>query len=351
MPLAILAGQALPMSLPLSSLKVLAGAFTMTAVASTFAYLVMNTPDTTTPVPENAATERAQDVPTEKPGEVTLCVDDDRILHVPPGFGDNCPAGQEKVELEIEDPRLCELCDPLADQQPGDQTGNPAIDDLARRIRELENESYFEVVDKKERPIFQIKPGGARYLNRDGKPVGLLGTPAAGGFLTLQDPVNRLAATISASGANAGVLVNDGFTNRLELATRNGGPHALRLPAAGGMVAGLGQSRAGSGAIVVGNAGGTTLGSLTTTDGRGMVAINANGAKGGVGLLEATIGGGMFELSNAAGMTTVEMGHRSHRFGVVVAGPYFNIPYVPRTGIPGHFFVGCASGERPACVP
>jgi len=339
------------MSLPLSSLKVLAGAVTMTAVASTFAYLVMNTPDTTTPEPVSAATERRQEVPTEKPGDVALCVADDRILRVPPGFGDECPAGQEKVELEMEDERICELCDPPADQQPDDRTGNPAIDDLARRIRELENESYFQVVDKNEQPIFEIKPGGARFLNRDGKPVGLLGTPGAGGFFTLQDPVNRLAVTISASGGNAGVLVNDGFINRLEMASRNGGPYAMRLPAGGGLVAGLGQSRAGTGALVIGNDGGTTLGSLTTTDGRGVVAVNANGAKGGVGLLEATIGGGMFEISNASGNTTVEMGHRSHRFGVVVAGPYFNIPYVPRTGIPGNFFVGCASGERPACVP
>lgn len=342
------------MSLPLSSLKVLAGAATMTAVAaSTFAYLVMNTPDTAAPAPDRAATESREAARTEpsKPGDVTLCVGDDRILRVPPGFGDQCPDGQEKVELETEDERVCELCDPLADQPPADKTGNPAIDDLARRIRELENESYFEVVDKNERPIFQIKPGGARILNRDGKPVGLVGTPASGGFLTMQDPVNRLAVTISASGNNAGVLVNDGFTTRLEMASRKGGPYAMRLPAADGLVAGLGQSRAGSGALIIGNAGGTTLGSLTTTDGRGVVAVNANGAKGGVALLEATIGGGMFEISNASGNSAVEMGHRSHRFGVVIAGPYFNIPYVPRTGIPGNFFVGCASGERPACVP
>ena len=341
------------MSLPLSTLKVLAGAVTMTAAISMFAYLVINTPDTSTPSPASATTETRPPVPPEpkKTGEVVLCAGDDRILRVPPGFGDQCPAGQQKVELETEDERVCELCDPLADQVAEEKSGNPAIDDLARRIRELENESYFEVVDKNERPIFQIKRGGARILNRDGKPVGLVGTPASGGFLTMQDPVNRLAVTISASGSNAGILVNDGSITRLEMATRSGGPYAMRLPAGGGLVAGLGQSRAGTGALIIGNAGGTTLGSFTTTDGRGIAAVNANGAKGGVALLEATIGGGMFEISNAAGNSAVEMGHRSHRFGVVVAGPYFNIPYVPRTGIPGNFFVGCASGERPACVP
>jgi hypothetical protein len=336
----------------LSTLKVLAGAVTMTAVTSTFAYIVMNTPDTPAPSP-GGATERRAAAPTEpkKPGDVVLCAAEDRILRVPPGFGGQCPAGQQQVDLGTEDERLCDLCDPLADQPAEDKTGNPEIDELSRRIRELEDESYFQVVDKNERPIFEIKPGGARFLNRDGKPVALLGTPAAGSFLTLRDPVNRAAVTISASGSSAGILVNDGTTTRLEVATRNAGPYAMRLPAGGGLVAGLGQSRAGTGALIIGNAGGTTLGSFTTTDGRGIAAVNAHGAKGGVALLEATIGGGMFEISNASGNNAVEMGHRSHRFGVVIAGPYFNIPYVPRTGIPGNFFVGCASGERPACVP
>lgn len=283
--------------------------------------------------------------------EVTLCVGiDDQVLRVAPGFTGECPEGQEEFDLSARDEQICELCDPLDDPSPSPKSGDEAIDAIEQRIRDLEKTPYFEVVSQKdEKTIFRIGPGGARFFNPAGHVVAAVGTGDAGAFFTLRSAVTSVEAAIGASGNNGGVAF---FENglRTELGAHNG-PHALRFPSAKGLIAGVGQSRAGSGALLVGGLTGMTEGSFTVTDGRGFVALSKDGAGGGAAIAEAMIGGGLFELVMARGGSAVKMGHNGHRYGIVMTGPILGVPYVPRTGIAGSFFVGCASGEKPACMP
>jgi hypothetical protein len=248
------------------------------------------------------------------------------------------------------DPWSNEPPDP-PDEQPaeGRKSNNPALDALEARIRSLENTANFEVISENTgKVIFRVGPGGARFYNEAGVAVAAIGTTADGGYFTARSVSGR-EASIGASGRSAGVRIADGGLVRTELGTDEG-PFALRFPSGKGLIAGLGQSRAGSGAVLVGTLTGVNQGSITVTDGRAIVSVTNNG-RGGAAFAEATIGGGFLEIAMAGGQSAVKMGHNDHRYGIVLTGPVLGIPYVPRTGIPGSFFVGCASGEKPACLP
>lgn len=287
----------------------------------------------------------------EPADDLILCVGiDDQILRVPPGFANECPEGQQEFRLSDEDERICELCDPFDGAPPSPKSDREAVNAIERRIRDLENTPYFEVVSQKdEKTIFSIRPGGARLFNAAGTAVAAVGTGDHGAFLTGRSAVTTAEASIGVSGSNGGVAI---FENgvRTELGVR-GGPYALRFPSDKGLIAGLGQSRAGSGAVIVGGLTGVTDASITVTDGRALVALSKHGGAGGAAIAEATIGGGLLDLATARGDSAVKMGHNGHRYGIVMAGPVLGVPYVPRTGIPGSYFVGCASGEKPACIP
>lgn len=282
---------------------------------------------------------------------ITLCVEPGNgTLRVPPEFGRECPAGQRTLHLPAEDEAVCELCDPFSDGQSEPMPDNAAVAALERRVRNLENTAYFEVVSQKdEHVIFRAGPGGARLFNSEGRAVAAIGTGAEGSFLTTRSTVSGAEASIGAAGRNGGVrFVENGV--RLELATREG-PYALRVPSARGLIAGLGQSRAGSGAVIVGSLPGVTQGLMIVSDGRPMVSLSSSAGAGGVTLAEATIGGGLLDVANSNGDSAVKMGHNSHRYGIVLAGPVPGIPFIPRSGLPGSYFMGCASGEKPACIP
>ena len=288
-------------------------------------------------------------VATEADSRVTLCVGDDRILRVAPNFAAECPDGQREFPLEDTDAQVCELCDPFEEPpaQPG--SDNKTIAELERRIRGLESPTYFEVVDQNEQPIFQVKRGGVRMLNQQ-RTVAMVGTPDDGAYFTARSSTGT-EASLAASGNNVGILLGDTNSNRVEIGSRNAGPFALRFPSGKGLIAGIGQSRAGTGAVVVGTLPGVTAGSMTATDGRGMVSLTKDGLPGGIAFTEATIGGGMVDIGNSAGDSAVKMGHNGHRYGIVLTGPVPGFPYVPRSGLPGSYFMGCASGEKPACTP
>jgi len=262
---------------------------------------------------------------------------------------------------------VCESCggkesfgDPWSDESPdweppeeepsGRKPKNPALDALEARIGKLENTSYFEVVSQKtEKTILRVGPGGARFYNEAGVPVAAVGTTDAGGFFTGRSPAGR-EASIGASGRRAGVRIFDNALARAELGT-NDGPYAVRFPGGKGLIAGLGESRSGSGAVLVGTVPGATAGAITVSDGRALVSVTKDVGPGGAMFAEATIGGGFLQVIMSGGQPAVKMGHNGHRYGIVLTGPVLGVPYVPRTGVGGSYFMGCASGEKPACLP
>ncbi len=337
-------------------LKMIAAITATTAAAGAGAYIALNSmnagPTSSTdgggqsPFGNNPAPA----APEAGPGGVTLCVGADRILRVPPAFAKECPEGQQEFALEDTDEQVCELCDPFEDPPDDSKSDQEAVAALERRIRSLENTSYFEVITQKEEPVFQIRPGGVRIFNPQQRTVGFVGTLDAGGYFTARSPAG-MEASLAASGNNAGVLIGDVNSNRVEVGTRDAGPYALRFPSGKGLIAGVGQSRAGTGAVLVGSLPGVSQGSITVTDGRGMFSLTKDGKPGGIAFTEATIGGGLIDIANNAGASAVKMGHNGHRYGIVMAGPIMGFPYVPRSGLPGSYFMGCAGGEAPACTP
>jgi hypothetical protein len=338
--------------------KLLAAVATTAAAGSTAAYLTIASPNAGT-AGDSAPGDRpasssapGPSTPDAGPDDVKLCVGSGRILHATPEGSESCPDGQEELQLAWgADERVCELCDPFKDPPSGEpQSDSRALDAIERRIRDLENAAYFEVVNKNEQTIFRVGPGGIRVFNGNGTAVAALGISELGGYFTGRSATGPFEASIGASGSSAGVRLFDTGLPRVEVGTRNG-PFALRFPSAVGMLAGIGQTRAGTGAVLAGTLPGAVRASFTVTDGRGMASMIKEAGNGGAALTEATIGGGLLDIANARGNSAVKMGHNAHRYGVVLAGPVLGMPVVPRSGIPGSYFMGCASGERPACAP
>jgi hypothetical protein len=325
---------------------------TMIAASAATWFLVNSQNENPTASGEAAMSPASNSSASNESSGPTICVGvEDNVLRVPPGFGSECPEGQQELDLEDEDQGLCELCDPFEEPQDNPQSDDAAVNALEQRIRKLENTAYFEVVSQKdEKTIFRVGPGGARFFNSAEAAVAAVGTSDAGGYFTGRSSVGDVEASIGASGNSAGVPIFGTGIVRVELGTREG-PYALRFPSEKGLIAGLGQSRAGSGAVLLGTLTGVTQGSITVTEARAMLSLTKDAGPGGVAFTEATIGGGLLDIALARGDAAVRMGHNGHRYGIVLAGPVLGIPYVPRTGVPGSYFVGCASGQKPACIP
>lgn len=302
------------------------------------------------PAEQMQAQARLPTEPLVPPDEVTLCVGPapDRILRATRADG-TCPPDHKELLLE-EDQGTCELCDPEEVPRTPDTSRNSQLDALEQRIRELENTAYFEVVTDDGRPVFRVGPGGVRVFNPAATAVAAIGTSEGGGYFTGRSTGGARYASIGASGSNAGVRLLERDLSRVELAVRDGGA-SLRLPSMAGLIAGIGESRVGPGILLTGTLAGSMRASFTVPDGRGMIATNGAGESGGTAILEPAIGGGMLGLDDTRGNAAVKMGHNGHRYGIVMAGPLLGFPLIPKSGLPGSYFMGCASDVRPACVP
>jgi hypothetical protein len=281
--------------------------------------------------------------------ELVVCVGQDAIIRAPLPQG-GCPAGHRKVNLRPEEEEECPLCPPADGKEP-DVSDNPALNDLERRVRALENAAYFEVIDDNEQPVFRVAPDGVSIFNRSGVAMAGFGVAQSGGYFTVSSGTALLEASIGAAGTKAGLqIVEDGLV-RLTALAGEGSPPSLRIPSASGLIAGIGVSTAGPGALLVGELDGRLKASLTVPGGRGLLQLNSSDAGGQVSILEQGIGGGMFQIDNAQGNAAIKMGHLNHRYGIVLAGPTLGLPLVPKSGLPGSYFMGCGGQAPPACVP
>ena len=278
-----------------------------------------------------------------------VCVGPDRILRSPSADGE-CPSGHEELELENDDSGICELCDPYGEPPPPPSRSRE-LDALERRIWSLENTPYFEVVDDRDSPIFRVGPGGVRVFNRQGLPQAAIGTSESGGFFTARSTSMPTDAQIGANGTTAGLRLRENSLVRVDLTAKDKWA-SLRFPSAIGLIAGLGESTAGPGTLLLGTLPGRVKVTFSVPDARGMLSVvKKDDNLGGIALAEAKVGGGMLDLGEPGGQSAVKMGHNGHRYGIVLAGPILGLPLVPKSGLPGSYFMGCASGERPACVP
>jgi hypothetical protein len=320
---------------------------TMAAAASATVWWTLtseNAPAPTGGAP--APRSSSASAPSENSDDHIVCVGPDRVLRAP--AGESCPPNHKELNLEEEDDeRLCELCDPF--QEPRrDPGGDQALAALEQRIRALENAAYFEVVTKDGRPIFRVAPGGVRVYNKSGMAVAGIGATEAGGFFNARSATSPVEASIGASQMQAGVRVMEEGLLLLDLMTKEG-VSSLRVPSGNGMIAGIGASRAGTGALLVGTLGGQVKATFTVENERGLVQVSKEQNSGGLSMLEAGIGGGLLDIA-VQGNSAVKMGQNG-RYGLVLAGPVLGLPLVPKSGLPGSYFLGCAGEAPPACAP
>jgi hypothetical protein len=332
-------------------IKLAAMAATMTVATSAAAWWAVWPDRPEVPTAATAIGVPPRQEPIVPPDDVTLCVGPgpDHVLRATRLDG-TCPAGHRELRLAEEDEGICELCDPDEEPKPQDPARDGQLAAIEDRIRALENTAYFEVVTEDDKPVFRVAPGGVRVFNAGAVAVAAIGTTDEGGYFTGRSAGPAGYASIGASGARGGVRLLEGDLTRLELKVQEG-RGSYRVPFSAGLIAGLGETSVGTGALLTGTFSGRIRGSLTVPDGRGMIASNGNAESGGTAILEPRIGGGMFGLDDTSGNAAIKMGHNGNRYGIVLAGPKLGFPLIPKSGLPGSYFMGCATAVRPACVP
>ncbi len=277
------------------------------------------------------------------------CVGGDGILRASMPEG-GCPAGHKPLRLPEEED--CEMCPPFEEPTPQDRETNVDLALLERRIRALETTAYFEVVDDEEKPLFSVGPEGVRVFNRRGVPVVAFGHGEFGGYATARSATTGIEASLSATGRTAALQIREDGLTRLEVSAKPGAGAAFRLPSGdGGLIAGIGTSVEGPGALLLGTRDGWVKATLTAPGGRGRVNVRRTDMSGGLALQEASIGGGMLLIGDAKDDRAVLMGHVRNSYGLVMAGPVPGLPLVPKLGLPGSYFMGCGSEAPPACMP
>jgi hypothetical protein len=146
---------------------------------------------------------------------------------------------------------------------------------------------------------------------------------------------------IGAQDRRSHLVVKETGQDRIDLGRRADGLYSLQVYGPQNkQVAGIGQSKAGSGIMVIGDAAGTPKVSMyiSKLSGGGTRVEVANGAGAIVGSMSAGGGGGQLQLTDAAGNSMVEAGLTEANVGVV------------RT-LPGtcHFGIGIL-GLVPNCI-
>lgn len=321
---------------------VVAATATTAAAAAAAAWIVVGAGNAPAATPSGQGAPASTTPPAGAMDVIVVCVAPDRVLHQP--LSENsCPPGHQIISLEPVDP--CPLCPP--GDTPQESSADPALNDLERRLHALEHAPYFEVVNDDEKPVFVVSQDGVRVFDKAGVPKAAFGSSGGGGYFTASSGLAD--ASMTATATTGGVqFVEDGLT-RLVLSGSDSGGSSLLVPSGSGVIAGIGASKDGPGTLLVGTLEGRVKATLSVPGDRAMVQVTGeNDAQ--ISMMEQGIGGGMLQLDSRDG-AIVKMGHVDNRYGIVMAGPRPGMPLVPKSGLPGGFFMGCGGSAPPACAP
>ncbi len=288
--------------------------------------------------------------------DVVVCVGSDSFLRTAPEGG-GCPPNTRRIALSGPDHQAKDLTDdspdPFENKKPpssGPRRVEGLPEDIERRLDTLERAPLFEVVDKKGAVIFSVAPGSAILYNANGKAVACLRATEAGGYFTGRSMDGLYDASIGASGNNVGVRIREGGLTRVDLGRQTTGNYTLKFEGrGGGMLAGIGESRAGTGVLVVSDSDARTRVSMALADGKGSIGLFNSAGTAILNLTEKSTGGGLLVIGDRDGTGMVKMSNNDERYGVVMTGPRAGFPYVPASGLPGSYFLGCAGGS--SCQP
>ena len=279
--------------------------------------------------------------------DVTVCIGADSVLRVP--AAGICPNGSTLVKLAGPD---LEKPDPPDDETPGGakkpgESYEDQLADLENQIKKIES-ALFEVVDQNGKVMFRVTSDSVRLYNEDGRGVAAMVASPEGGHFTSWSADRKITATIGADRDRVGFQLFEGNMPSLSLLKQDAGNYSLKFTSGKNIIAGIGESKAGTGALVVGDSQGKTKASMTVNDGKGALSIFNSSGNGVASLSESVNAGGLLVLTDASSNVMVKMGTNYNRYGVVMTFPP-GFPYVPRSGLPGSYFLGCAAG--PSCIP
>jgi hypothetical protein len=292
----------------------------------------------------------------QRPGEqaanndVTVCVGPDSIMRSPDAKTGFCPTGTEKLTLagadlvkpdDDDDDALVPTPKPI-------QMKSDPLSDIEKRLSDLAASPLFEVVDDSGRVMFRVAPEKVQVYDNNRTAVAGILSSSDGGEFVARTADRKLSCFIGSYGDHAGFRMTEGGVPTFDLLRQEGGNYSLRIPMGDGLLAGVGESKAGTGALVVGDLHGRPRASLTLGDGRGGANIFNEGGNGISVLSQSAAGGGLLVLTNADSYVRVKFGNNDDRYGVVMAFPP-GLPYVPKSGLPGSYMLGCAGGG--ACTP
>jgi hypothetical protein len=284
------------------------------------------------------------------PAAIVVCVASDGIMHAAGATG-SCASGQTSMRLT---PSTSEgdNGNPWNPQAESDTASPASVDLLGKletRAKTLANGPLFEVLDKEGRAILQIFPGKVLIRASGGQTFVELRAAESGGFVTARG-VGSQEGSIGWSGDIGGLLMTEGGQRRADFGRQPSGNFSLRvLGPTGGPEAAIGESQAGTGALVIGDPAGRLRAMMSVVDGKGSVRIQNAQDEAVLALTEGAAGGGLLAIGDRSSEPMVKFGVNQDRYGVVLAGPVSGFPLVPGSGLPGSYFLGCAGGDK--CGP
>ena len=184
------------------------------------------------------------------------------------------------------------------------------LSDLDRRITALEKVEPFNVVDSRGQPIFVVGTENdanvANLLNSKGVPVGRMGANADGGYYEASSADDSVWSSLDFTGSRPSVSFNaptarnvteNGVTrqvtqpgSRLDIGRGEAGNYGLKFfVGSNNMIAGIGESKAGTGIMVLGDLKNETrAGMAIGEDGKGFFGIRNAAGKSVLAFGEAT---------------------------------------------------------------
>jgi hypothetical protein len=232
------------------------------------------------------------------------------------------------------------------------------VERLERRLRDLEARDRrgtlrgrrvvapFEVVMKKgegHARVLRIEEQNVTFYNGDEKPVVWIVADNSGGMLQTQSVAGNREARIAAQDKRAHVLIKENDQNRIDLGRQATGRYSLQVfGAQNKMVAGMGQSKAGSGVLQIADAAGALKSSLFvhSDNGSGRLEVR-NGPGTIVGMMAASPQAGLLQLTDGGGGVMVEAGvSAKDGAGIVRTGPNMRHSGVGLVGLVPSFILG-----------
>jgi hypothetical protein len=243
---------------------------------------------------------------------------------------------REEEECKEGDDRVAKLEQRLRDLEARDRRGT---------LRGRRVVAPFEVVMRKgegHSKLLRIEEQNVTFYNGDQKPVAWIVADNSGGMLLTQTVAGDRQAMISSQGKRAHVLIKENDQDRIDLGRQNNGRYSLLVSGAQNkVVAGIGQSKAGSGLVLVADAAGAERAKMWVDSpaGGGRVDV-ANSSSAIVGVISAGAQAGHLQLTDSGGKPMVEAGVIDSGAGVVRAGPLMRDSGVGLVGLVPSYILG-----------